>query len=90
MSGSAPATRRDDAVRVEDEAFADIGKMRCRCCHHVVELDRALSVWRNGQLVFGVCDDCCVANVLMIGATERGIAVHRVSRAAMPTPSGRG
>jgi len=79
-----PAPDLDDAVRREDDALAELGKMRCRCCRQVAELDRALTVWRNGQLVFGVCDGCTASQVIVIGTTERGIVVQRAQRALLP------
>ena len=44
---------------VEQAALdAERGVITCRLCKCYADLDQATTVWRNGTLVFAVCDGC--------------------------------
>lgn len=58
------------------QADADEGVIECRVCKQRVGLDEAMTLWRNGVLVFAVCDRCSGSHDLCIGPTERGIKVE--------------
>lgn len=55
---------------------AEWGVIECRLCRLKNGLDRSLTVWRNGALVFAVCDDCAAGSHVLFTPTERGIEVR--------------
>ena len=61
-------------------ADADRGVLECRMCRRRGPLDEALSVWRNGVLVFALCDPCARTNDVSIRATDGGIEVRGRAR----------
>ncbi len=61
-------------------ADADRGVLECRMCRRRGPLEEALSVWRNGVLVFAVCDRCARSNDVSIRATEAGVEVRGRAR----------
>jgi hypothetical protein len=61
-------------------ADADRGVLECRMCRRRGPLEEALSVWRNGILVFAVCDRCSRSNDVSIQATKAGIEVRGRAR----------
>ncbi len=62
------------------QAEAERGQLTCRMCKRTGPLDEALTVWRNGVLVFAVCDGCCARHDVLIHPTDRGIEVRGRSR----------
>ncbi len=61
-------------------ADADRGVLECRMCRHHGPLEEALTLWRNGVLVFALCDRCARSNDVSIRATEAGIEVRGRAR----------
>lgn len=61
-------------------ADADRGVLECRMCRRRGPLEEALSVWRNGVLVFAVCDRCARLNDVSIRATDAGVEVRGRAR----------
>lgn len=55
---------------------AERGVIECRMCHHRVGLDEAITLWRNGTLVFAVCDGCAASHDILLAPTEAGIEVR--------------
>jgi hypothetical protein len=58
------------------QADAELGVLECRTCRMRVGLDRCLTVWRNGVLVFGICDGCAATHHVLFTPTELGIEVR--------------
>jgi hypothetical protein len=58
------------------QAEAERGIVTCRMCRRPSGLDEALTVWRNGCLVFAVCDRCAATHEVLLRATERGLEVR--------------
>lgn len=56
-------------------ADADRGMLECRMCRHHGPLEEALTLWRNGVLVFALCERCARSNV-SIRTTDAGIEVR--------------
>jgi len=52
------------------------GVIECRMCRHRSGLDEAISLWRNGTLVFAVCDRCAARHDILLTPTESGIEVR--------------
>jgi len=61
---------------------AERGVIACRMCRQEAGLDETTTVWRNGQLVFALCDRCAGAHDLLMRPTADGVEVR--ARARMP------
>ena len=59
---------------------AERGVIECRICKTRVGLDQAITLWRNGALVFAICDGCAAANEILMRPTEAGIEVRGRAR----------
>ena len=57
------------------------GVIACRMCQCEAGLDRAVTLWRNGALVFAVCDRCASAHDILMQPTDAGIEVRPRQRA---------
>lgn len=55
---------------------AERGVIECRMCGERTGLDQAVTLWRNGVLVFGVCDRCAADHDIVIRPAELGIEVR--------------
>ena len=62
---------------------AERGVIECRLCRHKADLDQATTLWRNGTLVFAVCDQCAGAHDILMRPTEAGIEVRARQRAPL-------
>ena len=62
---------------------AERGVIACRMCRRKASLDRATTLWRNGELVFAVCDRCAGAHDILMRPTEAGIEVRARRRAPL-------
>ncbi|MFH0901140.1 MAG: hypothetical protein V2A73_10980 [Pseudomonadota bacterium] len=59
---------------------AERGVIECRMCRRRSGLDQATTLWRNGTLVFAVCDDCAASHEILMRPTEAGIEVRGRAR----------
>ncbi len=55
---------------------AERGVIECRMCRRRADLDQALTLWRNGVLVFAVCDRCTGGHDILLRPTKVGIEVR--------------
>jgi len=55
---------------------AERGVIECRMCHRRSGLDQTLTLWRNGALVFAICDRCAGGHDVLLRPTEAGIEVR--------------
>ena len=62
---------------------AERGVIECRMCRCKTGLDRATTLWRNGSLVFAVCDACAGVHDILMRPTEAGIEVRARQRAPL-------
>lgn len=58
------------------QADAERGVLECRMCRRHGPLDEALTLWRNGILLFAVCDRCARRHNVLIRPTDAGIEVR--------------
>lgn len=58
------------------QALAEQGVVECRMCHRREDLAGALQLWRNGDLVYAICERCAESSDILITPTERGIEVR--------------
>lgn len=70
------ADRAHRAWAAQAQADAERGVLECRMCRTRGPLDEALSVWRNGVLVFAVCARCCTSHEVVLRPTDRGTEVR--------------
>ena len=61
-------------------ADADRGVIECRMCRRRGALEEALTLWRNGVLVFAVCDHCARSYDVVVRPTDAGIEVRGRAR----------
>lgn len=55
---------------------AERGVIECRMCKGKSGLDQTITLWRNGVLVFAVCDDCADTHEILMRKTPAGIEVR--------------
>ena len=60
---------------------AERGVIECRMCRRRSGLDETVTLWRNGMLVFAVCDRCAAAHDILMRPSEAGIEVRARRRA---------
>lgn len=61
---------------------AERGVIACRRCTRHAGLDAATTLWRDGQLVFALCDRCAASHDVLMRQTAEGVEVR--ARARMP------
>lgn len=59
---------------------AERGVVACRMCKAQVGLDQVITLWRNGALVFAVCDGCAATHEILMRPTDAGLEVRGRSR----------
>ena len=59
---------------------AERGVIECRICRQRSGLDRTITVWRDGALVFAVCDECGSNHDVLIRPTDAGLEVRANAR----------
>jgi hypothetical protein len=69
-------------------ADADRGVLECRLCRRRGPVEGALSLWRNGVLVFALCERCAGTSDVLIRATDAGIEVKARARGALVVRGG--
>ena len=67
---------------------AERGVIECRICKTRVGLDQAITLWRNGALVFAICDGCAAASEIFMRPTETGIEVRGRARQPLAITGG--
>lgn len=58
------------------QADAERDVIECRLCRRRTGLEAATTLWRNGLLVFAVCDACSTHHHILMTPTERGVEVR--------------
>lgn len=59
---------------------AERGVVACRMCKTQVGLDQVITLWRNGALVFAVCDNCAATHEILMRPTDAGLEVRGRAR----------
>lgn len=62
---------------------AERGVIECRMCRRRTGLDETTTLWRNGLLVFALCDRCAASNDVVLSPTETGLQVRARRRAPL-------
>ncbi len=55
---------------------AERGVIECRMCRRPSGLDETVTLWRNGMLVFALCDRCAEKHDILLRPTEVGVEVR--------------
>lgn len=55
---------------------ADRGVIECRLCRRRAGLEATTTLWRNGLLVFALCDACAGSNDIVFRPTDAGVEVR--------------
>lgn len=67
---------------------AERGVIECRMCRRRAALDETTTLWRNGVLVFALCDGCSAEHDVVFSPTSAGVEVR--ARRRGPLVVGRG
>lgn len=59
---------------------AERGVIVCRMCRRTSGLDETTTVWRNGALVFAVCDPCAERHDILMSPQPEGLEVRAQPR----------
>jgi hypothetical protein len=58
------------------QADAERGVIECRMCRRREGLDETTTLWRNGILVFALCDCCAAAHDVVFSPSDAGVEVR--------------
>jgi hypothetical protein len=58
------------------QADAERGVIACRMCRKHAPLDETTTLWRNGILVFALCDRCAASHDVVFSPSEAGVEVR--------------
>jgi hypothetical protein len=64
------------------------GVIECRMCHRHAGLDETTTLWRDGLLVFALCDRCAGMHDVVLSPTEAGIEVRARRRGSIVIEGG--
>lgn len=59
---------------------AERGVIACRMCQRHAGLDETTTLWRNGLLVFALCDRCAASHDVVFSPTQAGVEVRAKRR----------
>ena len=83
---------RPDLQRVwlrQAQLDAERGVIQCRMCRRHAGLDETTTLWRNGLLVFALCDRCSATHEVVFAPSAAGVEVRARSMGPLilqPTP----
>ena len=66
------------ADQAQREAHQEL--LSCRVCKQTGPIDEAITIWRDGKIIYGICDHCLAGSEFLITPTEKGIEVRGRSR----------
>lgn len=55
---------------------AERGVITCRMCQRHASLEETTTLWRNGLLVFALCDRCAASHDVVLSPADAGIEVR--------------
>ncbi len=71
---------------------AESGVIECRICKQREGLDETITLWRNGVLIFALCDRCASDHDVLLHPTEAGLQIQARQRSPLvlrSPPTGR-
>lgn len=63
--------------------LADKGQGKCRVCHKIGPLGKFLTCWKDGNLVFAICEDCMGSSVIIMEAVSAGYRIKASKKSAI-------
>lgn len=51
-------------------------RLSCRVCKRLGPIDEGITIWRNGAIIYGICDGCLTGSEFLITPTPKGIEVR--------------
>ena len=69
-------TELQQAWARQAQVDAERGVIECRMCKRRSGLDETTTLWRNGALVFAVCDRCATPHEIQMKPTDQGVEVR--------------
>lgn len=69
-----------EAWAAQAQALAERGVVECRMCRRHEDLEGALQLWRNGVIVYAICESCSGTHDILITPTERGTEIRAKRR----------
>jgi hypothetical protein len=82
---------RDDLQRAwvrQAQLDAERGVVACRMCKAQVGLDEVITLWRNGALVFAICDRCAATHEIVMRPKVDGIEIRGRARSPLLVSGG--
>ena len=70
------------------QADAERGVIECRMCRSHAALDETTTLWRNGLLVFALCDRCASSHEVVFSPSEAGVEVRARRRGPLVVGGG--
>ena len=67
---------------------AERGVIECRMCRRHAGLDETTTLWRNGLLVFALCDRCASSHEVVFSPSEVGVEVRARRRGPLVVAGG--
>jgi hypothetical protein len=67
---------------------AERGVIECRMCRRHAGLDETTTLWRNGLLVFALCDRCASSHEVVFTPSEVGVEVRARRRGPLVVAGG--
>ncbi|NOK04668.1 MULTISPECIES: hypothetical protein [Myxococcus] len=61
---------------LQAQADAERGVLECRMCRRRSPLEETTTLWRNGLLVFALCDRCSASHDVVFSPTPAGVEVR--------------
>lgn len=59
---------------------AEQGILTCRVCKQQGPVEEAITIWRNGAVLYGICDRCLQTSIFHIEPTARGVEVRGIRK----------
>lgn len=67
---------------------AERGVIACRMCRRHAGLDETTTLWRNGVLVFALCDRCTRDHDVLFSPSDRGVEIRARRRGPLSVRGG--
>ncbi len=85
MATKLQAVASDDSKVAQDwveqaQREAELDLLTCRVCSITGPIDKAITFWRNGRIMYGIGDCCLERFQFLITPTERGIEIRGKAR----------
>ncbi|MCY1036184.1 hypothetical protein OV207_32415 [Corallococcus sp. BB11-1] len=65
---------------LQAQADAERGVLECRMCRRRGPLEETTTLWRNGFLVFALCDRCTASHDVVFSPTAAGVELRAKRR----------